>query len=47
MEILKKPLTELIKNHTTDIAAAVTRLADGDVQTVIDFFDQVFIFFRI
>ncbi|KXN85808.1 hypothetical protein AN958_10815 [Leucoagaricus sp. SymC.cos] len=39
-ETLKEPLSELIRNHTKDVAAAVVQLKQGDIQTMVDFLDQ-------
>ncbi|KXN89682.1 Mitogen-activated protein kinase kinase kinase 5 [Leucoagaricus sp. SymC.cos] len=39
-ETLKEPLSELIENHTKDMAAAVVQLKQDDIQTVVDFLDQ-------
>ncbi|KXN89686.1 Tyrosine-protein kinase CSK [Leucoagaricus sp. SymC.cos] len=39
-EVLRGPLSELIENHTKDIAMAIVDLERDDVQTVVNFLDQ-------
>ncbi|KXN83978.1 Tyrosine-protein kinase CSK [Leucoagaricus sp. SymC.cos] len=40
-EVLRGPLSELIENHTKDVAMAIVDLERDDVQTVVNFLDQV------
>ncbi|KXN89683.1 Tyrosine-protein kinase CSK [Leucoagaricus sp. SymC.cos] len=40
-EVLHGPLSELIENHTKDIAMAIVDLERDDVQTVVNFLDQI------
>ncbi|KXN83977.1 hypothetical protein AN958_00622 [Leucoagaricus sp. SymC.cos] len=39
-ELLRKPLSRLIENHTRDVAAAVIELAQDDIHVVVDFLDR-------
>ncbi|KXN82812.1 Serine/threonine-protein kinase HT1 [Leucoagaricus sp. SymC.cos] len=39
-EVLRGPLSELIKNHTKDVATPVIDFERNDIQTMVDFLDQ-------
>ncbi|KXN87507.1 hypothetical protein AN958_08744 [Leucoagaricus sp. SymC.cos] len=40
-DVLREPLSALIRNHTKDVAAAVIELAQDDILTMVNFLDQI------
>ncbi|KXN81904.1 Tyrosine-protein kinase CSK [Leucoagaricus sp. SymC.cos] len=39
-EVLHGPLSELLENHTKDVAATIVELEHDDIQTIVNFLDQ-------
>ncbi|KAJ3571074.1 hypothetical protein NP233_g3990 [Leucocoprinus birnbaumii] len=39
IELLRDPLSEILRNHIKDVAKAVTELKDDDIRTLVDFLD--------
>ncbi|KXN90939.1 Serine/threonine-protein kinase HT1 [Leucoagaricus sp. SymC.cos] len=39
-EVLREPLSKLIKNHTKDVAAAIVELGHDEIQTLVNYLDQ-------
>jgi hypothetical protein len=41
IELLRTPLSQLIKNHTKEVAAAAAQLKPEDTRTLVEFLDLV------